>query len=170
MIFFGVYFVKRNFFFLYTFWHFLGYMFYILSIFQGMYSYILGIFWGTFLESWRYTPVIIIWFDPPPPPPPGECSLRHVYSLSNISLRWTNVIIDMTRDHLLYKRQADWKLIQMNMKCKTFESATHVGMIEMHHLNFALLIILGSVDVTIFESWHTVQHTVQRRRGQDIVG
>ena len=98
-----------------------------------MYSYILGIFGVTFLESWRHTPIIIIWFDPP-----GECSLRHVYSLSNISLRWTNVIIDMTRDHLLYKRHADWKLIQMNMKCKTFENATHVGMIEMHHLKILL--------------------------------
>ena len=35
-------------------------------------------FWGTFLESWRHTPVIIIWSDPPhththtPTLPPGN--------------------------------------------------------------------------------------------------
>ena len=42
-----------------------------------MYVYILDIFGVTFLESWRRTPVIIIWSDTPAPPPPAPLPVKH---------------------------------------------------------------------------------------------
>ena len=40
-----------------------------------MYVYIFWYFWGTFLESWRHPPLIIIWRDPPHIPPLFEVTL-----------------------------------------------------------------------------------------------